>query len=363
MNLTWQPSENWTESNGSIVRGCIKLDYNSTSNQYEPSMTNQTYINLTTDSISGNIGGHDIDLYLRNFTANNRTIDLNMRIQSDGSISTPFGYYPMLTINDSLHNVTMHLGIDINNSDSIVAEDILSRNEIIFHTFIIKNLNISNPLENIELTPFFSTNENIKTYFHGKNLPFYIKTNSPLRLTSNGIKIADATALYIQDNNSISNDSIFSNPTGDFNVTINENGLQTERAIHFAQVSNLQTHFPYTTMSQPSEFDVDIVNGLINYSNINKSAKGEYRFKYSSKCSKGIECSNKGDSTISYNLESDNLTLSKDGAFTNHVKIENRVAWGSSKIDGYLLKYIFERKNDKYLLTLYCYLSLYFLVE
>jgi len=331
MSINWKPSDDWKDMNGSLIHSCVELTYNSDTNLIVPTLKNN-YIRFSSNQPLLRMENDSIYLVLPS--------NIGITIYSDGRIDG-YGRTSVLTLPK---DITYHYAsIAEGNEFSITPESLgyLATSPL--------SMNISDDWDNVAIELVKEVGEYVvNPYIHVNELPFYMNlTNAEVLLNSSGVHFTNVSAKYIHQGDSsliTSNNIQFSNPTGTFNVTINEDGLQTTTPIHFAAVTDAKTHFPYTKMTQGG-FDVNIVNGEITP--VNVTGAGSYKLAYSSEC-KTASCSEEGaSSTIEYTFPSSNSHMAKDGAFISDVDIDNKkIAWGSQKVDGIELKHIFERDAD-----------------
>jgi len=330
MGINWRPSAAWNDVNGSVVHACMELRYNSTDNSYDSTLksseirfpNNTALVRTSFDSWLFSI-----------LDAGSREIHIN----ADGD----FVGDSMITLFSLPPSVTMHYEA-LENGNLLPISPEAQR----YFLVSLSHPNISDDWDDISivLKKEFDENNSLTPYFHAKGLPFYMNLdNAELRFNSEGLKFTNVSARYIHNGDRsklTSNDIQFAHSTGTFNVTINDNGLQTNTPIHFEAVSNAKIHFPYSSMTQ-NGFDLNIVNGEIVP--FNGDMVGNYTLGYSSEC-KDKSCSEEGSSSqTKYTFASTNRYTGKDGAFMSAVNIDNKkIAWGSQKNS----QYVFERDND-----------------
>jgi len=323
MNINWRPSPLWNDVNGSISNACMQLDYDSDTNSYIPTLKNKK-IKLITSLYRDYFGilfdSKDMDIY----------INPNGNFEGNSLLRFPL-------------STSMHYQFTINGIKFPISPEAQK-----YFLVSLAQSNISDNWDDISIKfkQQLDENSSVTPYIHSNSLPFYINLKkASVKFNSYGLKITNASAKYIHEgdiNRISSNDILFSNPTADtFNITIDENGLQTDTPIHFGWLTNAKTDFPFTKISAQNGFNINIVNGKIVPIDITNNRT--YSLTYSSKC-KEASCSQGGNSIQSISFNSPKTYISQDGAFVSDISIDNKmVAWGMKKNS----KFIFERKSDK----------------
>jgi len=343
MDVQWQPSPEWSTADAALNNGCVSLSYDDDSHTYVPTLMAGSQVAFPEGAtLSRNIDGI-------NFTTSIGLSGVHYYINADGSIennasSGTVFENAMVAVVTLPSSVTAHWDITTQNSSGEETSSgiVPVSMGMLLCTYTPKNISADWNNISLGLISDVMSGMHIDYYLHTKHLPFYISLkNTGLILDDTGLRVANATALYMHKDAStfMSNDVLFSKPVGTFDVSVENNALKTDTPIFFEALHGDKSFFPESSIDIQG-FSISIVDGEIVPFTID--ASGKYLLGYNADC-KNASCSDGAPSTFTYMFPSRESKVASDGSFMSEVDISGKkIAWGS-KQEG---KSVFERDGD-----------------
>lgn len=342
MNVTWKPSDKWSDANGSISEGCMELVYNTATDSFDATMKDNEITFANTFIVSPSQAIIDSPLNpLEDSSLELAIILVNTSVDSNGNFK---GSEQAMSIYNIHSKQTVHYMNTIENIIHAQSSSVfflgVNLNGMSFSNGWDDNISLSLPstyfgisVPNIDLTQVF---------MHSDGMPFYMNiSNADITYNQEGLHFSNVSARYVHRDfgDIVSNDVFFVNPTATFGMHINDEGLQTDSDLTFSLISDGETLFPHSKASQ-NGFSVSIVDDKMIPTS--PSGAGQFTFGYNSEC-KDASCSDSNAANIEYVFDSSNTYMAPDGALMSQVNIANKkIAWGSQENN----KNIFERNAD-----------------
>ena len=338
LDVQWQPSESWSEAEGSVSEGCVELTYDGETHTYVPTLRVGKVAFEPGSVLTSENDGLKVLTLLR-MDAN----QTGVQIEPDGSLS--YAYDALVSFITLPDEIGVHLLITPPGTYAKITPQSIGT---LFAWMTPKN--ITDEWESMQfhvvknLTELSSSFDDtpLRFYLHTKALPFYTDiTDSDIVIDGDGMHFTGASAEYIHGESSSlpSNDIFFSRPSGDFDFTVANGTMTSDTPMHFAALSGAYLHYPYSGIASEA-FDTKFENGVL----VPVDVDGEtlYHYTYRSACY-GAACGEGGASEVTYDLTGSGVHLDADGSALGSVALEgNRIAWGSKEND----TYVFERKED-----------------
>ncbi len=283
---------------------CVKLTYNSHSNEYL--ISHQNGFGSLDTNIEVDVNGYDVSFE-------------GVKLYKDTIQSVK-----------NLISLPKHHTLHFMNQDGSISP----RGERKL-AFLAKSYSLNDDLSGVDLEGDVIDNR----YLHAKDLPFYLSVSSA-KLDSKGLHLKSDNTIYAfaYANIGTNNAQRFSKPlSSTYIFDLDENGIDSDDLINF-DATTATSQFPKLTTDIPS-FSIKLKNSKIVQTTTTQNEK--YKIKYAQHCVSDV-CSG-GKKYAQLSLNTDTTTLFSDGSsISENPEQKLNISWGEKDSNA-----VFSRKNDK----------------